>query len=257
MKIKVNPLTIILFLTACFTGSISVLAVTYAVMAAHEFAHLTAALCIGLRPESMTFSPFGVHLELKNRIVRSLTDEVIVYAAGPLVNALLALAALYIGCGELYRINTALLIMNLLPVAPLDGGIILKRILSCKYGTEASRRIMKVSAAILSSAMLCTAAVSLYYGIINLSAFIMALFLLGNLITGKELYNIDFINAVANDKKSSNKARLVIVDNRHKLIDAAKTITPSHTTIAAILDDDGRLTGFMTEKEIIDKAADG
>ncbi|MGN1116074.1 MAG: site-2 protease family protein, partial [Candidatus Ornithomonoglobus sp.] len=213
MKIKINPLTIILFFTAWLTGSISVLAVTYAVMAVHECAHLAAAVCIGLRPESMTFSPFGVHLELKNRLVRSLADEIIVYSAGPLVNAVLALAALYAGNEELYRINTALLVMNLLPVAPLDGGIILKRVLSYRYGAVISRRIMKVSAMILSAALMCTAIIGLCYGIINLSAFIMALFLLGNLITAKELYNVDFITAVSHNKKNSNGARLVIVDN--------------------------------------------
>ncbi|MGN0181282.1 MAG: site-2 protease family protein [Candidatus Ornithomonoglobus sp.] len=253
MKIKINPLTVILFFMAWLTGNISVLAVAYAVMAAHECAHLIAALCIGLRPESMTFSPFGVHLELKNRLVRSLADEIIVYSAGPLVNALLALAALYTCSVEFYRINTALLVMNLLPVAPLDGGIILKRIISYKYGALTSQRIMKGSAVILSTVLMCTAVISLCYGIINLSAFTMALFLLGNLITAKELYNVDFINAVSHDKKNTNKARLVIVDGRHKLIDAAKTITPSQTTIAAVFDDDGRLVRFMTEKEIIEK----
>lgn len=255
MKLKINPLTIILFLTAWLTGNISVLAVTYAVMAAHECAHLAAALCIGLRPESMTFSPFGVHLELKNRLVRSLADEIIVYAAGPLVNALLSLAALYIGNEELYRINTALLVMNLLPVAPLDGGIILKRILSYRYGILFSQRIMRILSAVLSAAMMCTASVSLYYGVINLSAFIMALFLLGNLITAKELYNVDFITAISHDKKNSNSARLVIVDNRHEIIDAAKLVSPSFTTIAAVLDNEGRVIKFMSEKEIIEKAA--
>lgn len=255
MKIKINPLTIIMFLTAWFTGSISVLAMTYAIMAIHECAHLAAALCIGLRPESMTFAPFGVHLELKNRLVRSPADEIIVYAAGPLVNAALALIALYIGNAELYRINTALLIMNLLPVAPLDGGIILKRMLSYRYGAVVSRRIMKALSAVLSGSLMCTAIIGMYYGIINLSAFIMALFLLGNLITAKELYNVDFITAVSHSKKNSNSAKLVIVDNNNEIIDAAKLVSPSFTTIAAVLDNDGRVVKFMSEKEIIETAA--
>lgn len=254
MKIRIDPLTVVMFLAAAAAGNMRLLCLTYVSAAAHECAHLAAALAIGLKPERMSFSPFGARLDLKNKLVRSFADEIIVYAAGPLFNASAALAALFAGREELYRINTALFAMNLLPAAPLDGGIMLKRVLSYRFGAAAAKRVTAALSAVIAAALLSAAVVGLYHGMINFSMFMMALFLLGNLVTGKELYNVDFINAVAGAEKHSNRARLVIVDGRHTPLDAVRLASPSAELIAAVLDEDGRLAGFMTERELIDAA---
>ena len=112
-------------------------------MTVHELAHTAAAAAIGLRISHITFFPFGVNLKLKNKIVGSLADEIILYASGPLINAVFALLAMLLykrfpiyKLQYIYILNTALFIVNLLPAMPLDGGIILKKILDFTFESE-------------------------------------------------------------------------------------------------------------------------
>ena len=253
MKFRLSPLAAAMFVISLFTGGTEMLLITYAVMTLHELAHLAAALAIGLRPESIALEPFGVHLRLKNRIVRSAADEVILYAAGPLVNGAAAVLALRMGWERLYAVNIALFVMNLLPVLPLDGGIILKRLLSYRLGAAAARRVLSVTSVLLAAAFAAAAAVGLYMGRLNLSMAVMALFLLGNVLTSREKYDVDFIMAVSGAKKRNNRVRMVIVDDRNSLIKAAKTVSPSCTTIAAVMDGDGRVKELLGEREIIER----
>lgn len=250
MKLKISPLIIPIIIAAIITHRTGALVAAYAVMAAHECAHLIAALCVGLRAESITLAPFGVHLKLKNKIVRSLSDEIIVYAAGPLLNGAFALAALVAGHEMLYRMNTVLMVMNLLPVMPLDGGVIMKRIMSYKAGRRAAERIMRILSVILSALFALAALLSLYFGVINPSMFIMSLFLLGNLLTARELYNVELINALTGERKRTNRARLVIIDDSHTISEAADIISPAYTTIAVRLSADGQITELMSEREL-------
>ena len=69
MKIKINPLTVLMFGVVTVTDNLKLYIMAYCVMALHEFAHLCAALFIGLKPHSITFSPFGVHLRLDCKII--------------------------------------------------------------------------------------------------------------------------------------------------------------------------------------------
>lgn len=252
MKVRISPLTAAMAVISVFTGSARLLITTYAVMTAHELAHLCAAKAIGLRAESIEFAPFGVHLRLKNKLVRSLSDEIILYAAGPLVNGAAALVSLRLGYERMYEINMALFVMNLLPVLPLDGGVICRRILSYRFGSAAARRILTVTSVILAAAFACAAAAELLGGGMDLSLAAMALFLLGNAITSKEKYDVDFITAAAGAKKRSNRVRMVVVDNAHSIPEAARSVSPSCTTIAAVTDEQGRVTKLLSEKELLE-----
>ena len=106
----------------------------------------------------------------------------------------------------------------------------------------------------LAAAFAAAAAVGLYMGRLNLSMAVMALFLLGNVLTSREKYDVDFIMAVSGAKKRNNRVRMVIVDDRNSLIKAAKTVSPSCTTIAAVMDGDGRVKELLGEREIIERA---
>lgn len=254
MKIKLNPLTAVIFIISYFMYDIKLLAITYAVMAAHEAAHFIAAICIGLKPDSVEFGPFGVHLRLRNKIVRSLADEIILYAAGPLFNGMAAAISAAMGYERLYVMNVVLFVMNMLPVMPLDGGVIAKRILSYRIGTEAAKAVMRgisLTAALLFALL---SAAMWYNGKINISVIAMSVFLLGNVITAREKYDVDFINAVSGARKRTNRVKLVVVDSSHNMLDAAKGLSPEYTTIAAV-ESNGKITEFLTEDEIINSAA--
>lgn len=86
----------------------------------HEFGHITALLIFKVKPERIRISFYGIGLKYKNNL--SKTKEFIVFICGPLVNLILFLILKD-------DINLILLLINIFPALPLDGGRILKLIL--------------------------------------------------------------------------------------------------------------------------------
>ncbi len=251
MKIRINPLTVVMIGLVTIIGSLKLYIIAYSVMGIHELAHLVAAKCIGLSPDNITFSPFGVHLRLSNKIIGSITDEIILYSVGPLVNAVLALIAIILNMSELYRLNFMLFLINILPVMPLDGGMIAVRLLSCRMSRKQAMRILNIASGIIGASLLFVSLYLMWCGRINISLFILAVFLIGNILTSREMYDSDLINAMSVSKKRTNKANILIIDDTYGVADAIRDISPAYTTIAVKLDDNGKIKKVLTEKDIL------
>ena len=86
----------------------------------HELGHLFSLLAVGGKPDSLNVSFFGIALKYNCRL--SLGREAIVIAAGPLINLIF-----YLILRD--EINLFLLVLNMLPVYPLDGGRLLNLVL--------------------------------------------------------------------------------------------------------------------------------
>lgn len=252
MKIKINPLTILLFIILSYTGNIKPYLVTYALIFLHELAHLIAAFSIGLKADSIVFSPFGVNLKLKNKIIHSFSDEIILYSAGPLINGVLALLALLFKNSTLYMINLSLMFINILPIIPLDGGMIAMRLMTNFTGRKRARQILSFVSVLFSIILLWVALYSTHIGRMNISFFIISILLLGNILTSKEKYDMDFISAISGSKKKTNKVNFVIVDKDHPATQTIKTISQRHTTYALLVDDNGEIIKIIPEKKIIE-----
>lgn len=109
MKIKIHPTAIILI--AFFIWNKSFAKLLLAVIL-HELGHSTAAFLVGKRSQVFTLTPLGCSLyvgEIQGRL-----RSIFVYAAGPLVSLLLA--------PVLSPQTLWVLVFNLFPVLPLDGG---------------------------------------------------------------------------------------------------------------------------------------
>ena len=97
----------------------------------HEMGHTSAALLLGKRILSVRIVPTGINIILS--APSSYAEELFIAAAGPLMNALYALIAVYMPytLGATVRgVSLFLALFNLLPLSPLDGGRILTALLS-------------------------------------------------------------------------------------------------------------------------------
>lgn len=91
----------------------------------HEAGHLAATRLVGMRVRSCTIMPYGGELIIPDRQLAPKRDRLIVALGGPIATAFLLLLVSVIpfpGQDDMIFIQQALLLLNLLPILPLDGG---------------------------------------------------------------------------------------------------------------------------------------
>ncbi len=263
-RIYINPLTVVLFVFCYINRQLEMLAVTYAIMLIHETAHLLAALYIGLLPSHIVIEPFGVNLRLKNQIVYSIYDEILLYMAGPIVNIVFAFIGMiinrYVANIWLFDFavkNFALFAINILPILPLDGGVILKKIIISSIGRKNGECAMRIISGAMVCALTTLSAVLMLKSEFNFSVVFLCVFLIMNIFVQKEKYNIDFVKELMFYKKKSGeykdkRVRLMAVSEDDSIRSAAEKFTNNTFGIAVVVGQNNKVDGFFTEPELID-----
>lgn len=262
--VRINILTILVFIVCYITKTLKILCVSYAVMLAHELAHTLAATCIGLKISHISFFPFGVNLKLKNKMVYSLADEVILYISGPLANVLFALAAVIIyniypsqSIKLFYISNIMLFVMNMLPALPLDGGIILKKILSYAAGEKTAMKVIRGISAVISLILLFVGFGVLYITKMNFSILVFAVLMAGNMFTQSEKYDVDFVKELMfYKKKVSNKIKHIIVSEKLDYRKIVKQLDKKFYHIIYLMNDEGEIQRVITETQLLNSLMD-
>ncbi|MFC0522462.1 site-2 protease family protein [Pontibacillus salicampi] len=137
------------------TGSFPQLLAIFVIIFAHEVGHYAAAVFFKWRVRTVMLWPFGGVMETDEYHTRPLKEELAVIVAGPLQHFWLYGLIFLVGKWELVSsgmiemlllYNTWILVFNLLPIWPLDGGKILFLLLSYQLPfVQAQRYVLYVS----------------------------------------------------------------------------------------------------------------
>ncbi|PLU48530.1 CBS domain-containing protein [Sinorhizobium medicae] len=125
----------------------------------HEFGHIAAARRFGIKTPDITLLPIGGVARLE-RNPSGPTEELLIAIAGPLVNIVIAALLLAViggvaGLEELARpqdpqidffvrlvgVNIFLVLFNMIPAFPMDGGRVLRAILAWRWSWERATRV--------------------------------------------------------------------------------------------------------------------
>lgn len=158
-----------------------VLPTLFAIMI-HEGGHLFAMWLCECQPKSVRLIPASV------QIVRKMAPrdkgELVVSVFGPLIN-LFMFAVLFLNYRLFHNqttltvalLNLILCLFNLLPVKGLDGGAILKELLCGRVSEQKINIILNAISLVLAAATLFAGIVLAYRGSLNLSVFIVAIYI--------------------------------------------------------------------------------
>src|SRR5215218_880305 len=139
--------------------SVLFIVLLFACVLAHEFGHIFAARRYGIRTPEVTLWPIGGVASLE-RIPEKPSEELVVALAGPAVNVVIALAILLVldqtldeaamtelenpRAQLLARVaaaNVFLIVFNLIPAFPMDGGRVLRALLAMRMGRAEATRV--------------------------------------------------------------------------------------------------------------------
>ncbi len=111
----------------------------------HEFGHAWMAKSLHWKIITLHMTPIGGMLELEPRWISRTTDLVLVALSGPAMNALLIIVGNLIGDFQAWSgANLMMILFNLLPIFPLDGGQIVKAILYRWIEYDKAERILVI-----------------------------------------------------------------------------------------------------------------
>ncbi len=181
MKIKFNIDIFICLLIAIVTKNIEKYAVFMLFIIIHEMAHLVTGIVLGVKPKRIDVYALGLSLEFYSfgHITYKNLRRILIYIAGPLINFAIAIVLIILNDKtylDIIYINLILGFFNLLPIYPMDGGRILKQLLTIVKGEKASKIITnKVSNIAVAVITVCYSILILY--VHNFAIFMVIIYL--------------------------------------------------------------------------------
>ena len=148
----------------------------------HELGHLTMAVYYKWNLDKIAVYPFGGCVKFNERLTKPLKEEFLILLSGPLAQMIFFLFVSFLEMNGLitYRnfllfksYHYTLLIFNLLPIYPLDGGKILNIFLNAMFPYKKGNKLV-----IIISFILLIGSVFLYQ---NINFVLMAILLLSEL----------------------------------------------------------------------------
>lgn len=228
-------------------------------MVAHEMGHSAAAAHYGYRLDDVNLMPYGAVLsgETNNMSVK---QEIMVAAAGPAVNLVLAVIftalwwlvpATYFFTEIFVTSNIVSALFNIIPVFPLDGGRIALALLSKKMKRGKAMRIVKISGIITAAFFTALFIVSIFFKY-NVTYSIVAVFIFVGTMTGGKAFAYVRAKAAASrtrDVKTGIIIKDVMIDKSATLFALNRLLTGTDYYRITVTGENLKPLKTMTETE--------
>ncbi len=248
-------------------ANVAFVVVLFACVVAHEFGHALTARRYGIRTPDITLLPIGGLARLE-RMPENPRQEITVALAGPAVNVVIwAVLTFVFGArlpeqgldsidltrsgflAQVAMVNLFLAVFNLIPAFPMDGGRVLRALLSLWTDRVTATRMAATAGQIVAFGL----------GFWGLSSGNPILVLIA-------LFVFVAANAEAQDVVMRSLARRLVA--RDAMITHFESLSPTDTIAAAamelvrttqhefpVLNDDGTLAGFVTRSALFSALA--
>jgi len=253
-RIAIHPLFFLVGIASAFTGRLLIFVIATVAAVEHECAHAFMARRYGFGLNKIVLMPYGAVVKGDLDGITT-AQELCVLAAGPLSNALtaLAFAALWWLFPQTYPytdvaayVSVSLAVVNLIPAYPLDGGRML-RVLLKPLGKARARTVCLVVTWAVIAGLVAWFVVSCFHAV-NVSVLAFAVMLAGSAFGGGSYERMTF---------SRDKSFLRGIEERRIAISAEKTVGEAmrflreDKYLVFVLFSDGEFFGELTEEEFV------
>ena len=176
MSIKID-LKIFLFLFLfLLTSQFEIYIILFVFAILHELGHLVAGLILKFRPEEVQLTPMGLQISFKTqpKEINAKIKRAIIAIAGPITNFAIAVIAIIVAWVSgnaqniyIYQIiiysNFLIGMFNLIPIYPMDGGRLLKEVLTISCGRKKAYKITYITSKTILILLTAVASVAILY----------------------------------------------------------------------------------------------
>ena len=180
--VRVHPLFFILLAFLCLGGAGTLVFAFFTVLTLHEAAHCLCAVYFHIPVAQIELTPFGGSMQIDQIAALPPGKAFFLSCAGPLCNALFFAVSVFIACRYAIRCdillyfiqcNLYMLLLNLLPVLPLDGGRMLLSLLSKRFDRAQILRALLVCGRLLSLLLIVCGFAFLQFTLITLGCYLL------------------------------------------------------------------------------------
>lgn len=262
--IKINKFFIPYVIFLLIIGYKGKLFLAFLIAFIHELVHYIAARLLGYSGYYIEFLPVGTVIKVKDLEEASAKEDIIISISGPVANLILGIMFYFLTLKYqndtlilLFQGNIALGLFNLIPALPLDGGRILRDIIT-------SRTIYKKANIIAIKWSISIGILLMVYYIFlflhhkgNITIAIISIFIIISSI--KERERIAYIIMGDIIKKRYKFMKRGYIENKSisiyfkdDLLLALSVIDKNKYNIFTVLDDEMKVIDIVYEEEIID-----
>lgn len=161
MKLTLHPLFIALGLASAIFGGLPVFLIYALTALLHECGHIFCASRMGFVCEKISLMPYGAAATCDTEGI-SAVDEIKLALAGPAVNALIMVATAglwwflpeaYAYTDTVFNASAVMLVINLMPAYPLDGGRVARCVMKLFLPLRAAVVTLRVLSVVLAAVL--------------------------------------------------------------------------------------------------------
>ena len=254
MKITIHPLFLAVGLLSALFGGLPIFIICALTALLHECGHIFCAARLGFECKKISLMPFGAAAVCDIEGI-SPSDEVKLSLAGPLVNFILCVGVAglwwffpetYAYTDLIFYASAGMLVLNLLPAYPLDGG----RVVKCVLGSFLKKtKALNLALRITNISVVVALVFIFIFAIRNITLLTVAALLLCAALT-KSPPAVK-INFASKKKKKGLEIRYVILDENATFKDALRFVDSSRYLILQLYNE--KFLDEITEDELYEK----